>query len=98
MRNNETNIRFFSRYDLIKGSRIILRSIKEAMRIIDSQEAEYNYAKKKFGYQADFIDADAIASFTTKMTMTSITKCANAFNHYGVRNELINRQLVRSEC
>ena len=88
----DTNIRFLGTYALKKGQMIISRSVKEAIRIIDAQEVENDYVQRKFGHQADFIDAEARAAFTTKTTTTSMIKCANAFNHYGVRDKMINNK------
>ena len=92
-RNEVTNICFFRTHSLTIGSNVISMSIKEAMRVIDSKEAEKKYAKKKLNYQADFIDIDSRATFIEKTATTSMIKCANAFNYYDVKSEIINRQL-----
>ena len=37
-------------------------------------------------------------AFNGKKVSTSVIKCTNAFNQYGVRDEIINKQTVGSEC
>jgi len=83
---------------LITNDGVINRSIKEAVRIIDAKEREYNYAKEKLGYKVSFVDVWAREAFRSKAVTTSMIKCASGFNHYGLRNELINNKMIGSEC
>ena len=71
-----------------------LRSIKEAIRIIDVREEEKKYVKKKFRYKADFIDIEARNSFQKNKLTTSMIKCAYGYNHYSLRDAIINDNVV----
>ena len=93
-----TNIKYVGQYAITHDKRIVSRSIKEIIRTTDSKRMEMKYAKRKLGYKSDFIDIDARDVFKTKQVSTSIIKCANAVNHYGVRNRLINKQTIGDEC
>ena len=74
------------------------QSIKEAIRIADSKNPECKYTAKKFSTRVDFINAHAREAFRTNTLSMSTLKCANAFNYYRVRSEVINKKLVSSKC
>ena len=68
------------------------------IRIIDRREEEKKYVKKKFGYKADFIDIEARNSFQTNKIIISIIKCAHRYNHYSLRDVMINENMVEANC
>jgi len=92
------NIKYFGVYAIKKGSKVVSRSIREAIRIEDAKQSESQYTNRKFKIKIDFIDLDARDTFNGKKVSTSVIKCANAFNQYGVRDEIINKQTVGREC
>ena len=88
------NIKYFGMYAIKKGSKVVSRSIRAAIRIKDAKQSESQYANQKFRVKIDFIDLDARNVFNGKKVSTSIIKYANAFNQYGIRDEIINKQTV----
>ena len=97
-RVNKSNIKFYRCYGLQREGIVQSRSIKEAIRIIDAREEEKKYIEKKFEYKADFIDIEARNSFQTNKVTTSIIKCAYRYNHYGLRDAIINNNIVEVNC
>ena len=93
-----TNIKYTGDYAIFQGNYILTRSIKEIIRTTDGRRSELKYIKREFGSNADFIDSYARNAFMSKQVTSSIIKCANAYNHYGVRNEIINKRMIGSEC
>ena len=72
------------------------RSIKEVVRIIDTRENEEEYTKKKYGHRKEFIDIEARNLFKIGKVTTSMIKCAHRFNHYGLREAMINNNMVET--
>ena len=72
--------------------------MKETIRIINGKKLEHQYAKRKFSERIDFIDANTREAFKLKSVSVSTLKCTNAFNHCGIRNELINKRIISSKC
>ena len=75
---------------LKKDSIAQMRSIKEVFRIIDVKIEEIRHAKKNYRYREEFIDLEVRNDFCANKVMTSMIKCANRFNHYGLRHIIIN--------
>ena len=92
------NIKFIGSFAITQKGVIVSRSIKEAIRIIDAKKSEMNYAKDRFGAKIEFVDVNAREAFKTKSISTSMLKCASGYNHYGVRHQMINNNMVGSEC
>ena len=93
-----TNIKFCGVYGLMHNRNIVPRSMQELVRIIDAKHYEIEHAKKKLEHKLDFIDIEARNVFTTKEVTPSIMKCAYEFNHYGLRDTLINNEMVETQC
>ena len=66
--------------------------------MIDAREKEDEHASDKCGYRKEFIDKEARNAFQTGKVMTSMIKCAHGFNHYGLREAMINNDMVESMC
>ena len=81
----------------IKGA-ISTNSVKEAVRIADAESSLEEYIKEKYKHNADFVDIEARRAFNSKEVTASIIKCSHSFNHYGVREALINNKLIGDEC
>ena len=68
----------------MKGNEVKSRAIKEAIREIDTEIDENEYAWKKLRDNYDFYDIEARNSFTKLKVTTSMIKCANGINPYEV--------------
>ena len=75
-----------------------MRVINEVVRIIDAREKEKEYANKKYEYRKEFIDIEARKVFQTGKVAISMIKYAYGFNHYGLREVMINNNMVESIC
>ena len=75
-----------------------MRAIKEVVRILDAREKEKEYVNKKYRYRKEFIDMEVRNVFQTGKVTTSMIKCAHRFNHYGLREAIINNNMVESIC
>jgi len=92
------NIKYYGNYVLSKNDIVQMRSTNAVLRIVDAMEEEKSHAKKKYGYKADFIDLEARNAFSTNKVTTSMIKCANGFNHYGLRHAMINKEMIEANC
>ena len=82
----------FTGYYLLKEKDLMRNSsVKEIIRIIDAKDSERTYAQEKYVSKIDFINLEARNQFSGKSMTLSITKCTYRFNHYGVRDEIINK-------
>ena len=53
---------------------------------------------KKYGYKEEFIDLEARNDFGANKVTTSMIKCTNEFNHYGLRYAMINNYIIEANC
>ena len=97
-RERDANVKYFGSYAIMKDRVVLSRSIQEIVRIIDSKKAEENYGREKLKYKYDFVDAEARNVFNSKKVTTSMMKCAHGFNHYGLRDSLINNNMIDDSC
>ena len=72
-------------------------SVKEAIRIVDAENALIEY-KGKCKHNANFIDLEARRAFNSKEVTLPVVKCTHGFNHYCVRDAIINNNLTGNEC
>ena len=56
LKNIDLNIRYYSGYLIKYKNELILRSINEIIRSIDTIEEEKRYAQEKFKYYIDIVD------------------------------------------
>ena len=75
---------------------MISRLIKETLRVLDGKKAELECARKKFPDKYDFIDVEARNTF--KKCTTSMIKCSHGCNHCGLRDALMNGNMVEATC
>jgi hypothetical protein len=92
-----TNIKYTAKYQLIKENIIFDRGIKETIRIVDSRKAEYEYTYRKFEDKVKLINLKARNLFSKSATTSNI-KCSIKFNHYSMRDILINSRQVDNSC
>ena len=96
-RNNETNIKFLGYFGLKIHNIIQLRSIKEAVWIIDTVKFEDEYMKMKYKTKYDLFDIEARNIFSNRSIIMAIIKCTYRYNPYGIRCLLINTQIIGNE-
>ena len=87
------NIKYTGKYQLMKENIICHRGIKEMIRIVDMRKAEYEYAYRKFGDKVKLIYLKVRNLFSKLATISNI-KCSIKFNHYSMRDILINSRQV----
>ena len=68
------------------------------VRVIDAKQVKENQAKQKLDYKAEFVDTEARNLFQASKVTTSMVKCANGCDHYGLRHSMINNNLIESNC
>ena len=67
--------------------------MKELIRINDSIEKEYEYANQLFPTTIQLLDLNA-RNYFNKGTFQSMIKYSTKFNLYGMKNQLINHNIV----
>jgi len=95
---NITNIKFQGTYGIKIKEQISTNSIKEAIRICDGIEEEERYGRRKLTYSYDMIDREARTSIPKNKMSNSMMKCVHGYNHYGLRNSIINRNSTEETC
>jgi len=93
-----TNVKYYDCYDLMRKENIISRSIQEVTRIVDAKKAERQYGQKKLGYKYDFVDLEAQNASRSNDIIPSIVKYAHGFNHFGLRDSMINNNMIEAYC
>ena len=66
--------------------------MKEIIRNKDTKRVEYGYTYKKFSANTELINLEARNVFPNKATL-SLLKCSIKFNHYAMRDIIINEKL-----
>ena len=64
---------------------------------VNAREIEEAYMKEKIGYNVEYTDVEAQNTFPMNKVTASIIKCANGYNHYGLRDATINKNMINSE-
>ena len=65
--------------------------ISKIIQIEDMVKAEELHAKQKYGCWVDFIDLEAKNAFPKYKVTTLIIKCTYRYNHYRLRDYMINK-------
>ena len=97
-KTNENNIKFYGSYSVKRKGELQSRAIKEVIRIVDAREKEKEHALKKHGCKKEFVDMEARNDFKIGKVTTSMIKCAHGHNHYGLREAMINNNMVEATC
>ena len=90
-----TNVRYNSNYTPFCKN-IQLPIVNKVVSFKDSQDKEYDYAKKKFQENIDLVDLEARNYFGIGVTI-SILKWIYSFNYYYKRYIIINKEIVDTE-
>ena len=93
-RDSDTNIKCHRVHVLKRENNVLSRSMQESMQIINSRKAEEEHGREKIKCKQDFIDKDTRNAFNPKKVTTSMMKCAHGFNHYSLRESLINKNMI----
>ena len=91
---NCTNIKFYGSYTMKRNGELQSRAVKEVIRILDAREEENEYARRKYKHKFEFIDMEARNAFKTGDVTTAMIKFTHGFNHYRIRNSIINKEIV----
>ena len=94
----ETNINFLCKCTVKVKGRIANGAIKEVVWKVDAIESKNECVKGKIGHNAEYVDVEARNAFPKNKITASIIKCANGYNQYGMRDEMMNKNRVCSEC
>ena len=70
--------------------------IAEMIQVINAMSNEYKYARNIVGSGFNDIDFNTRNSFYAGIPLL-IIKCIAKFNHYNIRNQMINKGLLSSE-
>ena len=97
-KRNCHNIKFYGNYCLKREGELQSRSIKEVIRILDARKEENEYAKKKYKHKFEFIDIEARNAFMAGKVTTAMIKFVHGFNHYGLRDAMVNEQMFEATC
>ena len=60
------------------------------------KKKEEEYAKEKFKEKYNFVDVEARNAFSN--CTTSMIKCSYRYNHYSLRDALINDNMIEAIC
>jgi hypothetical protein len=93
-----TNIKYYGNYAIMYKGVIMSRNIQEILRIIDSRQYERKHGQHKLGYKYNFVDIEARNVFKMSDVTPSMIKCSHGFNHYGLRDSLINKEMTEEYC
>jgi len=96
--NNITNIKYQGTYGIRVNGEISTNSIKELIRTCDGRAAEMRYSRCKLNHSYDMVDHDARVTIPKNKVTTSMIKCVYGYNHYGLRNKLINQDSTDDTC
>ena len=89
-KNNETNIKYVGCYAVEIRNVTVTNSVKEMMQIADRKKAMVDYVKKKFPNNYDFVNIRARNVFSSKRVTSSMIVCLHGFNHYCLRDVILN--------
>lgn len=98
VRDRDTNIKYYGMHALMRDNVVLSRSVQETIRIIDARDAERAYGKDKLKHNYDSIDLEARNAFDPNKLTASAIKCAYGYNHYGLRDALINKNMIEAYC
>ena len=98
IQNSNTNAQCLGMCALKKNIILLSRSMQETIRIINAKKAEEKHGEKKMNYKHDFVDKEARNSFNPKTVTVSMMKCAHRHNHFGLRDSLINNNMIEAHC
>ena len=93
----ETNLKFFRQCVVKVKGRVANGSIKEVIRKVDASKTEYEHVKEKIDCNANYVDLERNA-FSANKSTTSIIRCANGFNYYRMKDQIMSKNVIGSEC
>ena len=76
---------------------IVTNSMKEVIRIADGKTLLLEYVKSKYPTNYNFINVEASNLFRNKRVTASMISYSLWFNHYSIRESLINNNLKGGE-
>ena len=97
-KDNETNIKYVGYYAVKIKGKITTNLVKELIRIADGKQAIEEYVRDKFLNNYNFIDSEARSIFGNKRVTASMISCSYGYNHYGIREALLNKNNKEDDC
>ena len=97
-RDRDANMKYCRMCALMREDIALSRSAQETIRIIDTREAERAYGEDKLKHKCDCIDSEARNAFDPKKVAASMIKCTHGYNHCGLRDTLINKNMIEACC
>ena len=82
---------------LIVNQKIVDKNINVLIREVDTRKSELEAIKEKVKDKYEWIDMDARNCFHEGVGVGTL-KCVVGYNHYGRRNQIVNKELVGSKC
>ena len=82
----------------MRENKIIMRSIKEGIHVIDAEKMGIEYMKYKYPNHHKIIDFQARNLFKAGAVTISMIKCSYGYNQHATRDYKINNSLVVEEC
>ena len=92
-----TNIKYLGRYTITKNKQILLRGVKELIRIKDAIECKRKYIGGKFKVFDIIIGYKARNAFRKAISI-AVLKSVYGFNHYSNWDVIINKESLKSKC
>ena len=96
--NSKTKRKFFGYCSLVYEDNIVLRSMQETIRILDTKAREEEHDKEKLGHECNFADHEARNMLVAKDLTLSIIKYARECDYHSLRDALINNNVVEERC
>ena len=94
----DNNIRYYGDTAIKVKGKIVLRSINEMIREVNTVSEERRYLKEKFPGKDDLIDARARIDRPGLKKIVAAMKCYYGMNHFRERDGVINKFKIRTKC
>ena len=62
------------------------------------RKAEKECSREKIKCKCDFADKEARNAFNHRNVIALMMICAHGFNHYGLRDSLMNKNIIDAHC
>ena len=83
---------FYVQYTIINDTKLVSKGVINMIRINGMIQAEKEYAYDEFQDKINFISIEAQNSYYNEIITVSFLKCICRFNHYSIRDLLINNR------
>jgi len=91
---NDTNLKYYGNYIITKYNTMLLRSVKELIRINNAIDSEIAQTKYKLDMKVEFINMNTRDTFSISSVTISMIKYVYSFNHYAIWDQNINENIL----